>query len=309
MVSPGAVVVPAFLASAVEVIEMAVIVIGVGATRGYRSTLLGAAGGAGVLTVLIAVLGTALTAVPIDALRLVVGALLLVFGLQWLRKGIVRVAAPASPATRAACTSRTSPPPESGIDWTAFVLAFKGVLLEGVEVAFIAVSFGATAHALGPAIIGAAAAVVVVGALAAAFQAWVRRIPRSVLQLAVGLMLTSFGTFWSAEGVGVDWPGEDAAIVGLLVLYGCVAGAAMLLLRRRAPQLAPGARDQRAARLPALLVPLRDRRRLGPCAAAVALGLVATWALVRAGVTAWWLLPLVVVLSTAVSLQRHRTRG
>jgi uncharacterized membrane protein len=240
VVSPGAVVVPAFLASAVEVIEMAVIVIGVGATRGYRSTLLGAAGGAGVLAVLIAVLGTALTAVPIDALRLVVGALLLVFGLQWLRKGIVRVAAHGFAGYQGGVHLEDEPPPpESGIDWTAFVLAFKGVLLEGVEVAFIAVSFGATAHALGPAIIGAAAAVVVVGALAAASQARVRRIPRSVLQLAVGLMLTSFGTFWSAEGVGVDWPGEDAAIVALLVLYGCVAVVAMLLLRRRAPQLSP----------------------------------------------------------------------
>jgi uncharacterized membrane protein len=113
------------------------------------------------------------------------------------------------------------------------------VLLEGLEVAFIAVSFGATAQAYTPAIGGAVSAVVVVGAIAAASQAWVRRIPRSVLQLVVGLLLTSFGTFWGAEGLGVEWPGGDAAILWLLLLYTGAAALFTLLLRRHAPLLTP----------------------------------------------------------------------
>ena len=239
MVSPGAVFAPAFLASAVEAIEMAVIVIGVGATRGWRWTLTGAAGGAAVLAVLVAGLGRALTVVPISSLRLVVGGLLLVFGLQWLRKGIRRVAANGLAGYQGGVhLDDDAPPPGEGFDPTAFVLAFKGVLLEGLEVAFIAVSFGATAHAFTPAIGGAVAAVVVVGAVAAASQAWVRRIPRSALQLVVGLLLTGFGTFWGAEGLGVDWPGADAAILGLLLLYATTAAIATALLRRR-PVLTP----------------------------------------------------------------------
>jgi hypothetical protein len=138
-----------FLAACVEVIEMVIIVVGVGSVRGWRSTWLGAGAGLAVLAVLVLVLGTALTAVPIGGLRLVVGSLLLVFGLQWLRKGVIRVSTNGfrgmgdRTVSPAAATGR-------GVDWTAFVLAFKGVLLEGLEVAFIVVSFGVTARALRP---------------------------------------------------------------------------------------------------------------------------------------------------------------
>ena len=118
-----------------------------------------------------------------------------------------------------------------GVDWTGFVLSFKGVLLEGLEVAFIVVTFGVTGHQLGVAAAGGVAAVVVVGALGLATQPAVRRIPRSVLQLVVGLLLTTFGTFWAVEGLGLDWPGSDLAIVGLLVLYGVLA-AAYIFMRR-----------------------------------------------------------------------------
>jgi uncharacterized membrane protein len=238
MVNPGAVFAPAFLASAVEAIEMAVIVIGVGATRGWRSTLLGAAGGAAVLAVVVVALGSALTVVPISSLRLVVGGLLLVFGLQWLRKGIRRVSANGLAGYRGEVHLDDEPLPAPGqLDWTAFVLAFKGVLLEGLEVAFIAVTFGATAQDFTPAITGAVSAVVVVGAVAAASQAWVRRIPRSALQLVVGLLLTTFGTFWGAEGLGVEWPGGDGAILWLLLVYSGAAALYTLLLRRHAPLL------------------------------------------------------------------------
>jgi Ca2+/H+ antiporter, TMEM165/GDT1 family len=215
-----------FLASAVEAIEMVAIVTGVGATRGWRSALAGAAAGFAVLVVVVAIFGLALTAIPIGALRLIVGYLLVVFGLNWLRKGLRRVST---------YGLRGRPLGEievdetelgrGGVDWTGFVLSFKGVLLEGLEVAFIVVTFGVTGHQLGVAAIGGVTAVVVVGGIGLAIQPVVRRIPRSVLQLVVGLLLTTFGTFWAVEGVGIDWPGTDLAIVGLLVVYSLLAAA------------------------------------------------------------------------------------
>jgi uncharacterized membrane protein len=161
-VSHSSVFVTTFLAACVEVIEMVIIVVGVGSVRGWRSTWLGAGGGLAVLAVLVVALGTALTAVPVGALRLVVGSLLLVFGLQWLRKGIARVSANGLRGMGER-TADAEGVPGYGVDWTAFVLSFKGVLLEGLEVAFIVVSFGVTAQALPTAILGAAAAFLVVG--------------------------------------------------------------------------------------------------------------------------------------------------
>jgi len=162
-VSNPSVFVTTFLASAVEVIEMVIIVVGVGSVRGWRSTWLGAGAGLAVLAVLVLAFGTALGAVPIEALRLVIGSLLLVFGLQWLRKGIGRVSANGLRGMGERTASAAGVPAQ-GVDWTAFVLSFKGVLLEGLEVAFIVVSFGPAAQALGSALLGAAAAFVVVAA-------------------------------------------------------------------------------------------------------------------------------------------------
>jgi uncharacterized membrane protein len=209
----------AFLASAVEAIEMVTIVVGVGATRGWRSTLLGAAAGFGVLAVLVVFFGLALSAIPIAPLRLAIGALLLVFGLQWLRKGVVRVAAHGFAGLQIDAQQDADIWTGTGVDWTAFVLAFKGVLLEGLEVAFIVVSVGATAGQLGVAVSGGAAALVVVGAVGAVLSRFVARIPRSFLQLVVGILLTTFGSFWASEGLGVSWPGGDMAILGLLAVY------------------------------------------------------------------------------------------
>jgi uncharacterized membrane protein len=235
-VSHASVFVTTFLAAAVEVIEMVIIVVGVGAVRGWRSTWLGAGAGFGVLAALVLAAGTALRAVPIGALRLVVGSLLLVFGLQWLRKGIARVSANGlrGMGERAASAEGV---PASGVDWTAFVLAFKGVLLEGLEVAFIVVSFGLTAQALGTALLGAAAAFVVVAGAGLLAAGWVERIPRSALQLLVGTLLSSFGTFWATQGLGVAWPGEDAAIVGLVGWYLLAAAGYVALGRRHAHRL------------------------------------------------------------------------
>lgn len=239
-----AVAVTTFLASAVEGIEMVAIVAGVGVTRGWRAAIGGAAGGLVVLAVLVAVFGLALTAIPIGILRLVVGALLLIVGLNWLRKGIRRLAAqglsgagPGDPGT-----TEEEEVPRDRRDWTGFVLAFKGVLLEGLEVAFIVVTFGGTSNQLGVAVVAAIGALVLVAAFGLAIQPLVRRIPRSALQLVVGLLLTTFGTFWAVEGVGVDWPGSDAAIVGLLGLYVVVA-AGYLAVERAGwhPRTAAGA--------------------------------------------------------------------
>src|SRR6202022_1882757 len=228
MTGVGFVLITTFLASTVEAIEMVTIVVGVGATRGWRAGM-----GAGflVLAVVVAVFGLALSAIPIGPLRLIVGALLLVFGLQWFRKGVTRVAAHGLAGMKAGHADEeawTGP----GFDWAAFVLAFKGVVLEGLEVAFIVVTFGVTANQLGPAVIGGVSAVVIVGAIGAAVQPLVARIPRSLLQLVVGTMLTTFGTFWAVEGIGVIWPAGDAAILVLLALYVSTALALISIERR-----------------------------------------------------------------------------
>jgi len=226
------------LAAAVEVIEMVLIVVGVGSVRGWRSTLMGTLAGFVLLIGIVAVAGTALHALPINSLRLFIGALLLVFGLQWLRKGIRRVAANGF-------AGMTEDDPEErdqgaeGIDWTAFVLAFKGVVLEGLEISFIVVSFGATSGHLSAAVIGAVAAVVVLGVAGAAARSWVEHIPRSVLQLTVGTMLASFGTYWAALGAGASWPGGDWSILALLVLYVFVAIGFIWALRRGRRGAAP----------------------------------------------------------------------
>ncbi len=123
------------------------------------------------------------------------------------------------------------------VDWTAFVLSFKGVLLEGLEVAFIVVSFGLTAQALGSAVLGAAAAFVVIAGAGLLARGVVQRIPRSALQLLVGTLLSSFGTFWAVQGLGVAWPGSDAAILVLVGWYALAAAGYVWLLRRRARRL------------------------------------------------------------------------
>ncbi len=234
--SHSSVFVTTFLAAAVEVIEMVIIVVGVGSVRGWRSTWLGAGAGLAVLVGLVAALGTALTLVPIGALRLTVGSLLLVFGLQWLRKGIARVGANGFRGMG----DRSAPAaaiPGHGVDWTAFVLSFKGVLLEGLEVALIVVSFGATARALPTAILGAAAAFLVIAGAGLLTRGVVQRIPRSALQLLVGTLLSSFGTFWAVQGLGVAWPGSDAAIFALVGWYLLAAAGYVGLLRERSPGL------------------------------------------------------------------------
>ncbi len=242
--------VASFLASAVEFVEAVTIVLAVGMTRQWRSTLVGSAAAIAVLVALVAVFGGAIALlVPIDLLRLVVGGFLVIYGLQWLTKAILRAGGAKAKHDEAAIYAREvaalrdePPVPAAGMDWISFTVAFKGVLLEGLEVAFIVVTFGASAGMLGPAALGAAIAATVVLAVAAIVHRPLASVPENGLKFAVGLMLVSFGTFWAGEGVGVDWPGADAAILALLAGYLVLALAGVWLVRerltaRRAPPL------------------------------------------------------------------------
>jgi uncharacterized membrane protein len=221
------VLVTTFFAAAIEVIEMVAIVVAVGSTRSWRAALAGAAGGLVVLVVLVAALGTALRTVPLAPIRLVVGVLLLVFGLQWLRKGVLRIAAGGWALGQGEEHVDDGDVPAGRFDWTGFVLSFKGVSLEGLEVAVIVVAVGGAAGSLGSAVIGAAAAVVVLAAVGAATYRWIARIPRRALQLFVGALLSAFGTFWAGQGIGVGWPGDEFSLLWLIALY--AAGGVVLV--------------------------------------------------------------------------------
>jgi uncharacterized membrane protein len=213
----------AFLASGVEFVEALTIVLAAGLARGWRSSLAGLAAATLVLAVLVAALGPALTVIPIQALRLVVGALLLVFGLQWLRKAILRASGYKALHdedeifAREIAEARGAEHLErAGVDWSGFTLSFKGVLLEGLEVVFIVLTFGSAQGSIPLAAVGAAAALVLVAGIGVAVRAPLARVPENTLKFAVGVMLTTFGIFWSVEGAGGDWPGSDAAILGVL---------------------------------------------------------------------------------------------
>jgi uncharacterized membrane protein len=235
-----------FVASAVEAVEALTIVLAVGVVRGWRSALIGVGAATLALAALTAALGSALGAIPIDTLRLVVGALLLAFGVQWLRKAILRASGFKPLRDEAAAFARerreaedAAPAGEARIDWYSFTVAFKGVLLEGLEVAFIVVTFGSTQSRLGLAVAAAASAVVLVVAVGLAVRGPLERVPENALKFVVGVLLTSFGIFWAGEGAGVAWPGSDVAVLGVVGYVASVALALTRLLRRRNAALAP----------------------------------------------------------------------
>jgi Ca2+/H+ antiporter, TMEM165/GDT1 family len=232
-------IVSVFLASAVEMVEALTIVVAVGVTRGWRSALEGSAAALAILGALVAIIGPALVHyVPLNALRVVVGILLLVFGLQWLRKAVLRAGGLKAKHDEDAIFSEqvaelsAEPRPTSGRDSTAFVVAFKGVFLEGLEVVVIVLTLGVAAHRLGLAAAAGVAAVVVVGLVGAIVSRQLSGVPENALKMVVGVMLVSFGTFWSGEGVGVDWPGSDLALPVLVGVYAAVAWVTVSILRR-----------------------------------------------------------------------------
>jgi uncharacterized membrane protein len=220
----------AFLASAVEMVEALTIILAVGLTRGWRVALIGTAAALAALTVVVVVLGPSLVAyVPLRALQVVVGTLLLIFGLQWLRKAILRASGRKALhdedlifKRELDALSKNAAAP--GFDWNGFVVAFKGVFLEGLEVAFIVLTFGANAGRFGPSVAGAFLAFLLVAIVGVVVHRPLSRVPENALKFSVGLALITFGTFWGGEGVGIDWTLGDAMLPILLGIYAVAAG-------------------------------------------------------------------------------------
>jgi len=244
MMSAGALFLAVFLACVVEAVEALTIVLAAGTSRDWRSAISGVVAGVVVLAVIVAVVGPALTLIPLDALRLVVGGLLLIFGVQWLRKAIMRAAGlkalhdeDAIFATELAA-AQAAPAGRRGMvaDWYSFTLSFKGVVLEGLEVVFIALTFGANQQNIPLAAVAASAAVLVVTLAGIAVRAPLARVPENSMKFVVGIMLTSFGVFWGAEGAGAVWPAGDAALLVLVPAVALFALALVALLRRIAAQ-------------------------------------------------------------------------
>jgi uncharacterized membrane protein len=227
-----------FLACTVEAVEALTIVLAVGTTRSWRSALSGLGAAIFVLAAIVTALGPALTSLPIDALRVLVGGLLLIFGLQWLRKAILRSAGLKARHDELAAyqeeieAARSATSPLAGFDGYSFTIAFKGVLLEGLEVAFIVLTFGANQHDVGLAAAAAGLAVTVVIAAGVAARAPLARVPENTMKFAVGVMLSSFGMFWGAEGAGASWPGGDTALLGIVVFVLLVAWGMVWALGR-----------------------------------------------------------------------------
>jgi uncharacterized membrane protein len=244
-----------FLACAVEAVEALTIVLAVGYTRSWRSSLTGVGAAVLVLAALTAALGPALTALPINALRLVVGALLLIFGLQWLRKAILRASGlKALHDEREAYEQELAAARAAGtvdrnrIDPYSFTIAFKGVLLEGLEVVFIVLTFGANQHDVGLAAAAAGVAVLMVVLAGFAVHAPLSRVPENTMKFAVGVMLTSFGLFWGATGAGARWPGDDVALLVIIPVTLLVATALVWILRRSRHTERPAVRAEAVIR-------------------------------------------------------------
>jgi uncharacterized membrane protein len=232
-----------FGASAVEMVEALTIVLAAGVTRGWRSALEGAAVAAIVLTVLVVAVGLPLVhLVPLNALRVVIGGMLLVLGLNWLRKAILRASGHKGLHDEDAIYKKTvsslsvsGDAPVSRRDAVGFTVAFKGVLLEGLEVVMIVLTLGSSSRHLGLAAASAATAVVVVGIVGTIVGRQLTEVPENTMKMVVGIMLTSFGVFWVSEGAGIHWPGSDLFLLVLVALFAVTALSAIRLMRGALP--------------------------------------------------------------------------
>lgn len=225
----------AFVASLVEVVEAFTIVLAAGTLRGWRPAIAGTAAGLVVLALIVLALGPLLEQVPLHLLQLVIGLLLLLFGMGWLRKAVLRAAGviplhdenaafTAETASMGDATTRRG----GGFDWLGGVMAFKAVLLEGLEVVFIVIAVGSGRGLILPASLGALAACIVVLAIGAIARRPLARVPENTLKFTVGVILCAFGTFWTGEGLGIAWPGADLMILlfgAAFLLTGLVTGA------------------------------------------------------------------------------------
>lgn len=235
-----------FLASLVEAVEALTIVLAVATVRGWRPAGLGAVAGLGLLVLIVAALGPLLDRVPLHLLQLVIGILLLLFGMRWLRKAILRAAniIPLHDEAKAFETGtkelrEQARRQEARLDWLAAVASFKAVLLEGLEVVFIVIAVAAGRDLLVPASVGALAACLLVTGAGVVVHRPLARVPENTLKFSVGVMLSAFGVFWIGEGLGVAWPGADIAIVAFATLFLLVALAAIALVRRPAARVLP----------------------------------------------------------------------
>jgi uncharacterized membrane protein len=311
-----------FLACAVEAVEAMTIVLAVGHTRSWRSALGGVGGATVVLAALVVGLGPALIALPISVLRVAIGGLILVFGLQWLRKAILRGAGIKAQHDELeiydeqVAAAREIGARPVGFDGYAFAVSFKGVLLEGLEVAFIVVTLGANQHRVGLAAGAAAAAVILVGLTGFALRAPLARVPENAMKFVVAVLLTSFGIFWGAEGAGASWPSGELSLAGVVVLVLLLSVSLTALLRRNSGGIGPRAatlrrsanNDPGLGATRRLLVAVADFV-VGDdwlCAFGVVVTLGLTAALTAAGVSAWWVTPVLVAAFLVVSVTRAR---
>ena len=322
-----------FLACAVEAVEATTIVLAAATARDGRSAAAGTVAALLLLALIVLVAGPSIQLLPIGVLRLIVGALLLVFGLGWLRKAIAR-ASGAKPLHDEDAIYRRTVATSEGVerrarfgvsDGYAFVLSFKGVLLEGLEVVFIVVTFGSSAHQLGVAAIAAAAAVILVAALGFAVRGPLSRIPENTLKFIVGILLTTFGIFWSAEGAGAVWPGADLALLALVVFVAALSAVSVLVLRARRRQRVLVAAAPAASSAPdtAPASPMRQPgalKRFGlfwydylvgddwQIAVGVVVALVLTFLLAPIWSGAWLIMPLAVLVLTPYGVARTLRR-
>ena len=225
-----------FLACAVEAVEALTVILAVGITRGWRAPLIATVAATFALALIVIIFGPTLARLPLDALRVVVGGILLVFGMGWLRKAILRASGWKALRDEAALyaaevESARERGKTVGMDWYGFTLAFKAVFLEGLEVAFIVLTFGTAAHSIPLAAIGAAIAIVLIAVVGAVVHQPLSRVPENTMKFAVGIMLSSFGIFWSVEGTGGEWPGSDLAILAIIAFLTVTSFALVTLLR------------------------------------------------------------------------------
>ena len=237
----GSAVTAAFLASLVEAVEALTIVLAVAIVRGLRPALLGAISGLAVLALIIVALGPLLDRVPLNVLQIAIGILLLLFGMRWLRKAILRAARiiPLHDESTAFAKEQAELREqvrrhEQRLDWIAGVTSFKAVLLEGLEVVFIVIALSAGRGVLLPVSAAAFAACLLVALCGVLVHRPLTRVPENALKFAVGVMLSAFGLFWTGEGLGVDWPGADLAILAFIALFLGAGLACVALLNRRA---------------------------------------------------------------------------
>jgi len=236
----------AFLASLVEVVEAFTIVLAAGTLRGWRAAVAGTAAALAALALIVVALGPLLDRIPLHWLALLIGTLLLLFGMGWLRKAVLRAAGivplhdeDAAFAAEAVNLGHASAPGRAAFDWLGGVIAFKAVLLEGLEVVFIVIAVGAGRGLLLPASLGALAACIVVLAIGAIVHRPLARVPENTLKFAVGVILSAFGVFWTGEGLGIAWPGQDLMILVFGGAFLLVGLCATQMVRRSRGAIAP----------------------------------------------------------------------